>query len=60
MNEIIFFTVFMIFILAILLADLVFIGRKSHVLHFREALSWTLVWIALSLSFYILLRFLRS
>jgi tellurite resistance protein TerC len=57
MNEIIFFTVFMIFILAILMADLVFIGRKSHVLHFREALSWTLVWVALSLSFYILLRY---
>ncbi len=58
MNEIIFFTVFMIVILAILLVDLVVIGRNSHTLSFREALGWTLVWVALSLSFYILLRFL--
>jgi tellurite resistance protein TerC len=57
MNEIIFFSLFMIFILAILMVDLVVIGRKSHTLSFREALGWTLVWVALSLSFYILLRF---
>ena len=57
MNEIVFFSVFMIVILAILLVDLVVIGRNSHTLSFREALGWTLVWVALSLSFYILLRF---
>ncbi len=57
MNEILFFSVFMVFILAILLVDLVVIGRNSHTLSFREALSWTLVWVAFSLSFYILLRF---
>ena len=57
MNEIIFFSVFMIFILAILLVDLVVIGRKSHTLSFREALGWTLVWVALSFSFYFILRF---
>lgn len=57
MNEIIFFTVFMVVILTILLVDLVVIGRNSHTLSFREALSWTLIWVALSLSFYVLLRF---
>jgi tellurite resistance protein TerC len=57
MNEIFFFTIFMVFILAILLLDLVVIGRKSHTLHFREALYWTLVWVGFSLAFYILLRF---
>ncbi len=57
MNEIIFFSVFMVFILTILLVDLVVIGRKSHTLSFREALYWTMVWVGLSLSFYILLRF---
>jgi tellurite resistance protein TerC len=57
MNEILFFSVFIIVILTILFADLVLIGRNSHTLSFREALSWTLVWIALSLSFYVLLRF---
>ncbi len=57
MNEIVFFSVFMIVILTILLVDLVVIGRNSHTLSFREALGWTLVWVALSLSFYILLRF---
>jgi tellurite resistance protein TerC len=57
MNEIIFFTLFMILILTILLVDLVFIGRKSHTLPFREALYWTITWVALSLLFYIGLRF---
>jgi tellurite resistance protein TerC len=57
MNEIIFFSVFMIFIITVLLVDLVVIGRKSHTLSFREALGWTLVWVAFSLSFYIVLRF---
>jgi tellurite resistance protein TerC len=57
MNEIIFFTLFLIVILAVLLVDLVVIGRKSHTLPFREALYWTIAWVALSLSFYIGLRF---
>lgn len=47
----------MIIILAVLLVDLVVIGRKSHTLPFREALYWTIAWVALSLSFYIGLRF---
>ncbi len=56
-HEVIFFAVFIVAIVGILMFDLLFIGRKTHVIHFREALIWTIVWIGLSLSFYVLLRF---
>ncbi|MFO7723339.1 MAG: TerC/Alx family metal homeostasis membrane protein [Bacteroidales bacterium] len=56
-HEVIFFTVFVIAIVGILLFDLLFIGRKSHIISFKEAFFWTIVWIALSLGFYFLLRY---
>jgi tellurite resistance protein TerC len=37
--------------------DLGLFSKKSHALSFREALYWTIAWIALSLTFYILIRF---
>lgn len=55
-HEIIFFTVFLVFIIGILMFDLLFVGRKSHVISFKEALIWSLIWIGLSLLFYFLLR----
>ncbi|MBM3436105.1 MAG: TerC/Alx family metal homeostasis membrane protein [Bacteroidetes bacterium] len=57
MNEILFFSIFIIVILAILLLDLGVFSKNSHALSFREALYWTIVWVALSLTFYILIRF---
>lgn len=56
-HEIVFFTVFLIAIVGILLFDLLFIGKNSHVISFKEAMFWTFVWIGLSLAFYLLLRF---
>lgn len=56
-HEVIFFSVFIVGILGILLFDLLFIGRNSHVISFREALIWSFVWIGLSLLFYLALRF---
>jgi tellurite resistance protein TerC len=56
-HEIIFFGGFLIIIIGILLFDLLFIGKNSHVISFKEALFWTIVWIGLSLSFYVLLRY---
>lgn len=56
-NEIIFFSSFIVFILTMLLVDLGVFQKHSHTLKFREALSWTLVWIGISVGFYFLIRY---
>ncbi len=56
-NEIIFFTSFLLFIAIMLGIDLGFFQKKNHALSFKEALSWTLVWVAISVGFYFLIRF---
>jgi tellurite resistance protein TerC len=56
-NEIIFFTSFLLFIAMMLGIDLGFFQKKNHTLAFREALTWTLVWVGISVGFYFLLRF---
>jgi tellurite resistance protein TerC len=42
---------FIVFVLAMLAVDLGVFHRKAHVVGFREALSWSLVWIGLALVF---------
>ena len=42
---------FVAFVLAMLALDLGVFHRKAHVVGFREALSWSVVWIALALLF---------
>jgi tellurite resistance protein TerC len=56
-NEIIFFTSFLLFIAIMLGIDLGFFQKKNHALSFKEALSWTLVWVGISVGFYFLIRF---
>ncbi|MEI7898412.1 MAG: TerC/Alx family metal homeostasis membrane protein [bacterium] len=56
-NEIIFFSCFLLFIAIMLGIDLGFFQKKNHALTFREALAWTLVWVGISLGFYVLIRF---
>jgi len=51
-NEISFFTVFLIFILGILLLDLGVFTKNNHKVGFMEALIWSIVWICFSLAFY--------
>lgn len=55
-NEVIFFTVFLIGIFAILAFDLGILNPKSHVVSFKEAAGWTCVWFTLSMLFYFFLR----
>lgn len=51
-----FFTVgFLVFIVFVLMVDLVFVGRKVHVISSKEAAIWSAIWIALGLSFYFFL-----
>lgn len=42
---------FIVFVLAMLALDLGVFNRKAHVTSFREALSWSVVWIALAMVF---------
>ena len=56
-TETIFFSLFIIFILGILFFDLKVIGRHSHVIGFKEAMSWTIVWVSLAIVFYLFLLF---
>jgi tellurite resistance protein TerC len=56
-QEIIFFASFSILIIGILIFDLTVVGRKSHVISFKESLIWTSIWVSLALGFYFLLLF---
>ncbi|MCB8994015.1 MAG: TerC/Alx family metal homeostasis membrane protein [Bacteroidales bacterium] len=51
-HEVVFFSVFTLFILTVLLIDLLVIGRKRHVLSTREATIWTAVWVSFAAIFY--------
>lgn len=54
-SELIFFSIFITVITGILLLDLGVFDRRNHVIPFKEALFWTLLWIGFSLGFYVLL-----
>ncbi|MEI7491355.1 MAG: TerC/Alx family metal homeostasis membrane protein [Bacteroidota bacterium] len=57
LNELIFFSSFIVFILLMLLLDLGVFQKHSHVMKFRESVIWTLVWVSISFAFYLLIRF---
>jgi tellurite resistance protein TerC len=46
-----FYAAFVGFILALLAVDLGVFHRRAHVVAFREALGWSVVWVALALAF---------
>ena len=56
-QETLYFILFTVGILGILFFDLTVIGRKSHILSFKEALIWTGVWVSLALLFYAFIYF---
>jgi tellurite resistance protein TerC len=51
------YPVFTIFVVVLLLLDLGVFHRKAHVVQFREALTWTCIWMFLALLFNISLYF---
>jgi len=57
LNEIIFFTAFLLFVAMMLTVDLGIFQKKHHALGFREALYWTGVWVSVSVGFYLLIRY---
>lgn len=48
---------FLIFIVAMLMIDLVFVGRKVHVISMREALIWSSIWITMGIAFYFVIYY---
>lgn len=46
-----FYLCFIVFVLAVLALDLGVFHKKAHVVSFKEAASWTTVWILLALAF---------
>lgn len=55
LSEFLFLILFVAGILGILLLDLLVIGRKSHIISFREAGIWVAVWVSLAFLFYLFL-----
>jgi tellurite resistance protein TerC len=43
--------IFSVFVLGMLALDLGVFNRKAHEVHFKEALTWSFVWVALSMVF---------
>ena len=52
-----FWVLFNLFVLALLALDLGVFHRQKHVVGFREAIGWTLVWISLAAGFALLIYF---
>ena len=52
-----FWVLFNLFVLVLLALDLGVFHRKKHVVGFREAIGWTLVWISLAAGFAVLIYF---
>ena len=57
LNEILFFSTFLLFIVILLVTDLGLFQKNSHSLSLREALFWSLLWVGISIAFYFLIRF---
>jgi tellurite resistance protein TerC len=53
----IFWILFNVFVLAMLALDLGVFHREKHVVGFREAIGWTIMWIALAGAFAVLIYF---
>lgn len=54
-NEILFFSAFIVFIIGMLMLDLGVFSKNNHVVKFKEAAAWSVVWIGLALGFYVII-----
>lgn len=57
LHEVLFFSGFLLFIITVLVVDLGVFSKHSHVVPFKEALTWTGVWVAFAMIFYVLIIF---
>lgn len=56
-SEALFFSSFLVFILLMLALDLGVFSKSSHTISFREAVTWSVVWVSLALAFFVFLRY---
>jgi tellurite resistance protein TerC len=57
LSQLLFWILFNLFVVAMLVLDLGFLQRRGHAVTFREALTWSLIWIALAGGFAVLVYF---
>jgi len=57
LNDLLFWVLFNVFVLAMLALDLGFLRRSAHAVKSREALGWSALWIALAAAFAVLVYF---
>lgn len=55
-QEIIFFSLFILFVIIVLSLDLGIFSKKNKDVTFKNALGWTIVWVSFALVFYFLLN----
>ena len=60
MNQLLFWILFNVFVLAVLAIDLWIFHRPGHLVKFREAVAWSVTWIALAAGFAVLVHFWRG
>jgi tellurite resistance protein TerC len=60
MENLTFWIVFNIFVVAMLVLDLVVLNKKNHKVEVKEALWWTAFWISLALCFNVLVYFWKG
>ena len=56
MTENLFLLIFIVIIALLLFLDLGILHKKDHVVTFKESAGWTVVWVTLSLLFFVFLR----
>lgn len=57
LHELLSFGGFIILIIIFLIIDLGVFDKKAHVVSFKESLMWTIIWIVVSVLFFLVLRF---
>jgi tellurite resistance protein TerC len=56
-NNLLFWVLFNVFVLVMLALDLGVFNRNAHRIKFREAITWSAVWVTLALAFTALIYF---
>lgn len=56
-NELLFLSGFIAFVLILLALDLGVFHKKDHIISFKEATIWSIIWISIGLSYYVFLIF---
>ncbi len=56
-NELIFFSVFITFVLFVLLLDLGILSKENKVVKFKQAVLWTIAWVTCAIAFFVFIKY---